>query len=167
MAMRPKKNPVTKIAGKIAKEVAKKVTKKSAAKSTAKGLKAAQGPAKYPKGYKPDTAGRKAVDAKGRANQNEQWSSVGQMYFPGTTRKKAYTYAAKDVDSARSQAAMVGDTKNLAPKNTVSKSGRTANKPVKSKAKKSAKVWAAGAAGTSAWVGNEMARAYKKSKKKK
>lgn len=79
--MKPKKNPVTKLVAAGAKAAAKAVGKKatkplatpkagSGIKSTnkqtglgnnARGLKAAQGKSLAPKGYKPDTAGRKEV----------------------------------------------------------------------------------------------------------
>jgi hypothetical protein len=46
---------------KIIKKVTKAVTKSSEAKANARGLKAAQGKSLAPKGYKPDTEGRKQV----------------------------------------------------------------------------------------------------------
>jgi len=62
--MKPKKNPVTKLVAAGAKAAIKAVkptAAKSAAKANARGLKAAQGKSLAPKGYKPDTAGRKEV----------------------------------------------------------------------------------------------------------
>jgi hypothetical protein len=113
--------------GKIVAAAAKAAAKKKAEAATARGLKAAKGPSLAPKGYKPDTAGRKTVTTAGNRGQDPQYSTVGGMYFPGTTRKKAFTSAAKDVDSARRMAAKVRDTKNAAPKNVVSRSGKVAN----------------------------------------
>jgi len=113
--------------GKIVSAVAKAAAKKKAEAATARGLKAAKGPSLAPKGYKPDTAGRKAVTTAGNRGQDPQYSTVGGMYFPGATRKKAFNTAARDVDAARRMAAKVGDTKNAAPKNVVSRSGKVAN----------------------------------------
>jgi hypothetical protein len=46
---------------KIIKKVSKAVSKNTEAKANARGLKAAQGKSLAPKGYKPDTEGRKQV----------------------------------------------------------------------------------------------------------
>jgi len=113
--------------GKIVAAAAKAAAKKKAEAATARGLKAAKGPSLAPKGYKPDTAGRKTVTTAGNRGQDPQYSTVGGMYFPGATRKKAFNTAARDVDAARRMAAKVGDTKNAAPKNVVSRSGKVAN----------------------------------------
>ena len=113
--------------GKIVSKVAKAAAKKKAAAATAKGLKAAKGPSLAPKGYKPDTAGRKTVTLAGDRGQYERYSTIGGMYFPGETRKKAFNTAARDVDAARRMAAKVGDKKNAAPKNVISRSGKVAN----------------------------------------
>ena len=64
----PKKNIVTKVAGAAIKAVKGKkpsqsyaIAKELSAKKTTRALKAAQGKSLAPKGYKPDTEGRKQV----------------------------------------------------------------------------------------------------------
>jgi hypothetical protein len=59
----------------------------------AKALKAANGPSLAPKGYKPDTAGRKAV------HEIADTIEKGTMYAePSSVRKKNYVKAAKAKD---------------------------------------------------------------------
>jgi hypothetical protein len=113
--------------GKIVAAAAKAAAKKKAEAATARGLKAAKGPSLAPKGYKPDTAGRKTVTTAGNRGQDPQYSTVGGMYFPGTTRKKAFNTAARDVDAVRRMAAKAGDVTKAAPKNVISRSGKVAN----------------------------------------
>lgn len=101
--------------------------KKKEAKAVARGIKAATGKSLAPKGYKPDTEGRKSVTEKGTSYQRERYSETGNMFFPALPRKKAFEAAAKNVQSERSQAKAAGVKEKLAPKNVISKSGRKAN----------------------------------------
>lgn len=108
---------VGKIAGGVVKATRKAIEKKYAKKSTAKGLKAAQGKSLAPKGYKPDTSGRAAV------NTQTKYSPMG------VSRKTAFRTSAKDVENARAgKPSLLGSGSiTPAPKNVISKSGRVAN----------------------------------------
>jgi hypothetical protein len=110
---------------KIVKGVAKAVSGKKAAAANKKGLKAAQGPSKAPKGYKPDTAGRKDVK---RLVETGLYSKVAGQYFKLTPKE-----AAKYVSEARKSSMNASRTQaeggvSTAPKNIISRSGRTTKK---------------------------------------
>jgi hypothetical protein len=103
---------------KIVKGVAKAVTNKNKKAINKKALKAANSPAKYPKGYKTDAERRKAL--------------MDLRSMPGGfDPKRYYVEGAKDV-------ATLQKFKADAPKNVISKSGRKANTPrmIKKAAKK-------------------------------
>jgi len=94
---------------KIVKGVAKAVTNKNKKAINKKALKAANSPAKYPKGYKTDADRRKAL--------MELRTMVG-----GFDPKNYYVEGAKDI-------ATLKRFKADAPKNIISNSGRKANTP--------------------------------------
>lgn len=107
---------------KIVKGVAKVVKGAKSSAANKKGLKAAQGPSKAPKGYKPDTAGRAAVD---KLMKDGLYSKVMGQYVPVTPKE-----AAKIVSNMRSTSknpAFEGAVKLST--NVVSRSGRKANTP--------------------------------------
>lgn len=108
---------------KIIKGVSKAVAGKKASAANKKGLKAAQGPSKAPKGYKPDTAGR--ADVK-RLITTGLYSKVGGQYFKLTPKE-----AARFVSEARKSSMNASRTQaeggvSTAPKNVISRSGRKA-----------------------------------------
>lgn len=132
--------------GKIVSKVAKKAATKKAKSANARGLKAAQGPSKAPKGYVPDTTGRKAVktmmddvyvnrfDGRLFYNATRAGGEVSPQYL---TAKEVLKY----VSSMRSTR-QVPNFKGGIPEvsNVVSKSGRKANTPkLMKKAAKKAK----------------------------
>lgn len=74
---------------------------KRVAKRASRALEAAKGPSLAPKGYKPDTEGRKKVDAAATNLQSDHWdtSATGprvMQLVKAKTRKAAYEQAAKD-----------------------------------------------------------------------
>ena len=131
--------------GKIVSKVAKKAATKKATSANARGLKAAKGPSMAPKGYVPDTTGRKAVktmmddvyvnrDGRLFYNATRAGGEVSPQYL---TAKEVLKY----VSSMRS-VRQVPNFKGGIPEasNVVSKSGRKANTPkLMKKAAKKAK----------------------------
>jgi hypothetical protein len=116
---------VGKNTGKGASSAAKKVAAKKDAAASARGLKAAQGPSLAPKGYKMDTAGR--ADVK-RLVETGLYSKVAGQYFKLTPKE-----AAKYVSEARKSSMNASRTQaeggvSTAPKNIISRSGRTTKK---------------------------------------
>ena len=120
--------------GKIVSKVAKKAATKKATSANARGLKAAKGPSMAPKGYVPDTTGRKAVktmmddvyvnrDGRLFYNATRAGGEVSPQYL---TAKEVLKY----VSSMRS-VRQVPNFKGGIPEasNVVSKSGRKANTP--------------------------------------
>ena len=93
-------------AAKAAKAAAAKAAK--GAKANARGLKAAQGPSMYPKGYGPDTARRQA-----------------QQYVDATVK----TWGPSNARQLQGVAEAMKTIKGKAPVNVVSKSGKKVIKP--------------------------------------
>ena len=94
---------------KIVKGIKKAVGNKKSTAATKKGLKAAQGPAKYPKGYKTEAERRAAtLRRKQIESKPSKLQSVLEMQEIGT---------------------LSGTIRNPAPKNIISRSGRKANTP--------------------------------------
>lgn len=93
-----------------------------AKKSNKKALKAAQGPSLAPKGYKPDTAGRAAVN---KTLKEGLYSKVMGQYVP-VTAKEAATIVS-NMRSTSKNPSFEGAVK--LSENIVSKSGKKANTP--------------------------------------
>jgi hypothetical protein len=121
---------------KIVKGVAKAVGKKKAAAANKKGLKAAQGPSKAPKGYKPDTTGRKAVQ---NLMDDVRMTKDGKKYYTDQYyTAKEVRQLVSNMRSTAEKPAFRGAVK--LSENVVSRSGRKANTPrMMKKAAKKAK----------------------------
>jgi hypothetical protein len=124
--------------GKIVSGIAKAAGKKKAAAANKKGLKAAQGPSKAPKGYKPDTAGR--ADVKRISSEQGLYSRVMGEYVRLTPREAAKIVDAGRRSSMNSSRTLAEGKVSEATKNVISRSGRKANTPkLMKKAAKKAK----------------------------